>query len=195
VESADDGGRIVERADVVELDVARRHGGRRRLCLGQVGRDHASGAPACSRSLEPGEQGFGVADGRGEADALHGAAHDALQALQYGEQVPAAVVTGEGMDLVDDHGPQAGEEGRVVDIDADQHGFQRLGGGEQHVWPGREDAPPRAGRCVAVPQGRGPAEPGGVGLHARQQVVEQRLERTHVQHRCAGPALGVHPGQ
>src|SRR5690606_15719798 len=104
-----------ERADIVELDVTRRYGSRCPLCLGQVGRDHASGAPACSGSLEPGEQGFRVADRRGEADALHGAAHDALQALQYGEEVPAAVVAGEGVDLVDDDGPQAGEEGRVVD--------------------------------------------------------------------------------
>ena len=39
------------------------------------------------------------------------------------------------------------------------------------------------------------ASPGAVDLKARQQVVQQRLQRAQVDHRQASPALGGHPGQ
>ncbi len=49
---------------------------------------------------------------------------DPAQPLQDGEEVPATVVAGERMDLVDDHGADAGEEAAMVGADADEHRFQ-----------------------------------------------------------------------
>ena len=136
-----------------------------------------------------------VADGGGQPDALQRAPGEAGEPFQHGQQVPAAVVAGEGVHLVDDDGLQAGEELGVVDVDADQHRLQRLGRGQQDVGPLAQDRASGTGADVAVPQRRLPADPAGVGLEPRQQVVQQRLQRAQVQHRGALPLARRHPGQ
>ncbi|KQX92688.1 hypothetical protein JOF59_000973 [Streptomyces clavifer] len=96
-----------------------------------------------SGALEPGQQVVGIPDGGGQADPLERAPGDACEPFQYGQQMPASVVTGEGVDFVDDDAVQAAEEGAVVDMGTHQHGFQRFRGGEQDVGPlGQDAAPP-----------------------------------------------------
>ncbi len=51
------------------------------------------------------EQCRRVADGGRQADALDAPSADPFQPFQYGEEVPSAVVTREGVDLVHDDGP------------------------------------------------------------------------------------------
>ena len=74
-----------------------------------AGRADDAPGPA-GRALHPGEDGLGVAHGRGQPDALDVMPGDARQALDHAHQVGAAVGSGQRVDLVDDHGPQVGEE-------------------------------------------------------------------------------------
>jgi hypothetical protein len=46
-----------------------------------------------------------------------------------------------------------------------------------------------------MPEGDTATRPGVVDLEARQQVVEQCLQRAQLDHRQPGPALGGNPGQ
>ena len=109
--------------------------------------------------------------------------------------MPAAVVTGERVHLVHDDRPHPSEQRPVLDLEADQHGLQRLRRGQQHVRRVAQQPLPRRRAHVAVPD-RGPAaQPAGVGLQPGQQVVQQRLQRADVDDRQAGPALRVHGGQ
>ena len=109
--------------------------------------------------------------------------------------MPAAVVAGERVHLVHHDRPQPGEQRPVLDLEADQHGFQRLRRGQQHVRRIAQQPLPRRRAHVAVPD-RGPAaQPAGVGLQPGQQVVQQRLQRADVDDRQAGPAPRVHGGQ
>ena len=109
--------------------------------------------------------------------------------------MPAAVVTGEGVHLVDDDRPHAGEQRPVLDLEADQHGFQRLGRGQQHVRGIAQDPLPRRGTHVTVPDRDPAAQPAGVGLQPGQQVVQQRLQRADVNDRQARPPLRLHGRQ
>ncbi len=78
--------------------------------------------------------------------------------------MPAAVVPGERVHLVDDDRPQAGEQAAVLDLEADQHGLQRLRRGQQYVRRFPQNPLPRRGRDVAVPD-RDPApQPARIGL-------------------------------
>jgi hypothetical protein len=72
----------------------------------------------------------GVADRGGEADPLQSSAGQMLQPFKDGQQVPASVVSGEGMQLVDDDDAQVGEQHPVVDVCRDEHRLERLGCGE-----------------------------------------------------------------
>ena len=157
--------------------------------------DDDPGALPGGRSLQPRQQLGRVADGRRQPDPLERAARDARQPFEDGEQVPAPVPGAEGMHLVHDHGPQVGEQPPVVDAGADEHRLKRLRRGEQQVGRVGEHGLAAGRRGVAVPERDPAASPGAVDLEARQQVVEQRLQRAQVDHRQAGPALGGHPGQ
>jgi hypothetical protein len=84
-------------------------------------------------ALEPGQQGVRVADSGAESDALDGLADDMYQTVRHGEEVPASVVAGEGVDLVHNDDPDIAEERGVVDVGADQHGLRRFPGGQQDV--------------------------------------------------------------
>ena len=109
--------------------------------------------------------------------------------------MPAAVVAGERVHLVHHDRPHPGEQRPVLDLEADQHGFQRLRRGQQHVRRVAQQPLPRRRAHVAVPD-RGPAaQPAGVACQPGQQVVQQRLQRADVDDRQAGPSLRVHGGQ
>ena len=110
-------------------------------------------------TLQPGQQLVRVADGRGQPDPLQRAPAEPGEPFEDGEQVPAAVVAGEGVDLVDHHGAQIAEELPVLDLRADEHRLERLRRGEQDVRPLAQDALPRGGGDVPVPHGDGAPEP------------------------------------
>jgi hypothetical protein len=57
--------------------------------------------------------------------------------------VPASIVTGESVDLVDHDGAQIREEPPPVHLDAHQHGFERLRRGEQEIRRVTKDTLPR----------------------------------------------------
>ena len=87
------------RADVVEREL------RRRRLTRSAGATTVRGCAAVARALQPGQQLVGVADRGRQADPLERPAGNAAQPLQHGQQVPAAVVAGEGVHLVDHDGP------------------------------------------------------------------------------------------
>jgi hypothetical protein len=96
--------------------------------------------------------------------------------------MPAAVIPGECVHLVDDDGAHPGEEPPGVDRPRHQHGLQRLGGGQEEVGRVAREPSPRGGKDVAVPERRPPSEPARIRRQAGLEVVEQRAERTDVEH-------------
>jgi len=106
VQPGDDGGGVLHRADVVELDIA----------AGRVaGRCDDPAGPIGRRPLQPGNQLIGIADGCRQPDALDRPIGDLRDALQNVQQVPATVVSCERVDLVDDDGADIGEEASGVE--------------------------------------------------------------------------------
>ena len=209
VQRRDDLGGVRHAPHVVQLDVRVRcgQGGGDRLGFVRTVRPTvipsaaASGAtttPVRCPAADPCSQvssSCRVADGRRQPDPLERTARDARQPFEDGDQVPAPVPGAEGMRLVHDHGPQVSEQPPVVHAGADEHGLKRLRRGEQQVGQVGEHGLAAGRRGVAMPERDPAARPGAVDLKARQQVVEQRLQRAQVDHRQAGPALGGHPGQ
>jgi hypothetical protein len=181
VQPRHDGGRVVEAPDVVDHHVGMPDEASRRV-------DDV--APAAFTGCQPREQGVRVADRGGEPDALQRAPREVFEPCQYGEQVPAAVVTREGVDLVDDRRPQVAEEDADVDAGGDEDRLKRLRRGEQHVrWLGDKPAPCRV-PDVAVPQADPVAGEAHIPLQAGQEVVQQRPERTQIERAERLPALG-----
>src|SRR5262249_56663619 len=105
------------------------------------------------------EEDLRIADGGGEPNALHRPSDEVYQALQHGEEVPAAVVAGKRVDLVYHNHPDVAEERRVVDVGADQHGFQRFRCGQQDVGLSAQGLAPVSGGGIAVPDRATAAEP------------------------------------
>ena len=136
----------------------------------------------------------GLPDRRRQADPLKFPAGQPRDPLEDREQVPAAVVAGEGMDLVHDHHPQVREQAAGIDVGRDEHQLQRLGRREQAVGRVAENVPPGSRGHVAVPEGRSPAQERAVPLEPKVEVVEQGLDRADVEHAQARPALGEHAG-
>ena len=148
-----------------------------------------------SRPLEPVQQLVRVADRGGQPDALDRVASQFLQSFQDGEKVPAAVVTSEGMDLVDHDRANVGEVLTRVDLGGDEHRFEGLGGRKQHVGRVGEDrfALPLCG--VAMPKLRSATQPIRVGVESGFEVVQQRPQRADVQHRQSAPSFVRSPGE
>ena len=126
-----------------------------------------------------------VADGGREPDPLERPPGDGASPLEDREQVPAPVVPGEGVDLVDDDRAQPGEQPRWSTQRRDEHGLQRLGRGQQQVRRLAAGSPSLAGPTSPC-QARRAAEPDRRTTEPRLQVVEQRPERADVQHGQAG---------
>ena len=140
-----------------------------------------------------------VADGGRQPDPLQRPPRDPGQPLKDGEQVPAAVSRRRRRAPRPRSPPGGREQPPVVHAGADQHRLQRLGRGEQQVRRAGEDGLAPGGRGVAVPEGDPAAGPAAVGLQARQQVVEQRLQRAQVERRTGRssprPTSGSAPGR
>ena len=169
---------VAHRPHVIQLDVPGRCRASRERS--HVGRNHHARTLAAPRSLQPAQQLGRVPDRRRQPDPLDRPSGHPGQPLQHREQMPAPVVAGERVHLVHHDRPQPGEQRLVRDLEADQHGLQRLRRGQQHVRRIAQEPLPRRRPHVAVPD-RGPAaQPAGVRVQPGQQVVQQRLERAHV---------------
>lgn len=197
VQGRDHLGRVVHGPDVVQLDLAGRLPYRRRDARSRtdVGSNHPPRPLAPAGALQPAQQLIGIADRRGETDPLHRATRHPGEAFQNGQQVPTPVVSGERVHLVDHDRAKLPEELVVVHGYADQHRLQGFRSGEQDVGAFPENGPAPSHGHVAVPERGTAAEPAGVGLQPGQEVVEQGLQRAHVEHGGARPVLLRHPGQ
>ena len=147
----DDRGGVGQAADVVErhLGASRRCG--RRVC------DHRGRADAARRRAASASSSSGLPTVADRADALQLAAGEAREPLEHGEQVPAAIVAGEGVHLVDDDRRRSANNRAWSTPVRDQHRLQRLGRGEQDVGRVGEDRSPlrprRRRRATARPAG------------------------------------------
>ncbi len=124
VQPRDHGGGVVERADVIERDV-----GARWTCNG--GCDDAT-MPA-ARAHEPAKKSRRLPNCRRKPDALQVVTRGLGHALKDRQQVPATIVSGEGVDLVDDHSSHPSEEALMVAAGRDEDDFDPLGRDEQAV--------------------------------------------------------------
>ncbi len=168
-------------------ELLRRH--RRELVPGDLDRDVEPAAPpdlddraarpsgavhALGADEEPRDLGDGI-DGGGEADALRPPARERLEPLERERQVRAALVAGERVDLVHDHGLDAAE--RCPAALAREQEVERLGGRDEDVGRPVEEAAARGGGRVAGAN-RHPElwrrEPGGE--RRRADLCERRLE-------------------
>ena len=107
------------------------------LVLGQHDRNVGLGAGIADHDLDhlgvavrrqPALEGLRIGDGGGKADAAQGR-RDRLQPRQRQRQQVAALAGGEGVDLVDDNGAQAFEQGEAVFVAEQQ--AQGFGRGQQ----------------------------------------------------------------
>jgi hypothetical protein len=86
--------------------------------------------------------------------------------------MPSPVPRAERVDFVHNHHLQVREQPAMIDIDADQHRFERLGCREQQVGRTGENGPPPRIGGVAVPESHSSACPATVGFQPRQEVVK-----------------------
>ncbi len=121
-----------------------------------------------------------------EADPLGRLLEQGVESLEADGEVGAALGTGDGVHLVDDHGLDASE--RLASL-AGQHQEQRLGGGDQDVGRSGDQPAPVGGAGVPGPHAdpqlrhllsqplRGLPDPGERGAQVALDVDGQRLER------------------
>ena len=94
---------------------------------------------------EPGDL-LARGDGRGQADALSGTLQEVVQALQGEGQVGAALLAGEGVDLIDDDGLHGAQR---LAHRTGEHEVERFGGGDEDVGRASAQATTLGGRGVA----------------------------------------------
>ncbi len=183
VEPGDHGTGVGEAADVVELHV----GG------GGAAAGRAEDRRGRLVRLQPRQQFLRVAHRRRETDPLRLVSGVGGDAAEHAEQVPPAIVAGEGVHLVDDDHPHAAEEGPRLGGAGDQLHLQRLGRGEQEV--GRVGPHPLlvSGRHVAVPHPHPASHEPEVAFQPRREVVDERFDGADVEDREAPPIFSEHP--
>ena len=131
----------------------------------------------------------GVHGGR-KADALRAPLGQGIEPRQRESQVTPALVTHERVDLVDDDGAHAAQEGaRTI---GGEHQIQRLGGRDEHVRRTAHDGGARRSRSIPGPQGGTDGWRREAELHRRRadafqrdlevllNVAAQRLERRDI---------------
>ena len=194
VQCGDHLGRVAHRADVVQLDLpGRRTGPGITLgCRLRAWRDDGCLSGSAPRALQPGKELLRVPDRGRQPDPLHGPPGQAADPFQHGQQVPAAVIRPERVHLVNHDCADRAEQPGRVDFDADQHGLERLGRGQQDVRRVAEYLLPGRRADVTMPDRGAPPEPARVLLQPGQQVVEQGFQRRKVEHGRAIPAPGLH---
>ena len=113
--------------------------------------------------------------------------------LQDSDQVPASIVAGERVQLVDHDSLEILEELSRLRAAGDQHHLDRLGSGQQQVRPLAHDRQPPRGPHVAMPQTNAASYQSGVRPEPSLDVVQERLDRTDVEHAHTTPPFGQHP--
>ena len=109
--------------------------------------------------------------------------------------MPAAIVAGERMQLVDDDGLDVLEEHARIRAARHEHHLDRLGRGQQQIGTIAQDRPPPGRADIAVPEIDAPSDQVAVGPETRFDVVQEGLERTDVEHAQPAPLFGEHPRQ
>jgi hypothetical protein len=101
------------------------------------GRVRGSHDAAWRALTQPVEKSYWIAYGRGEGEPLDATPGESLKAFDERKQVPATIVTGEGMQLINHDQAQLREQRPVVYTSWDEHRLERLGRREQDVgwWP------------------------------------------------------------
>ena len=115
-------------------------------------------------------------------------------AFQNREQVPSPIVSGKGVDLIDDDGPNAAQHLPAVRLRRNQHDLQRLRRGEQNVRRIRLDPVALRRADISVPQCAAPTHHLAVSIQPLVEIVQQRLERADIDDAQAAPILGAYPG-
>ena len=80
--------------------------------------------------------------------------------------MPAAIVAREGVQLVDDDGPEITEEHARLGSARDEHDLDRLRRGEQHIGRFPQDGLSPGGAHVSVPSVDAASDQGAVGPEA-----------------------------
>jgi hypothetical protein len=99
------------------------------------------------------------------------------------------------VDLVDHGDAHVAKQVVLVGFGRDQHRLKRLRRGQQHIWRVLANQATGGLADVAVPHPNPPAHQHREALQPLVEVVEQRAQRAHVQHRQAAPILVEHPRQ
>ena len=156
------------------------------LVLGQHDRDLGLGARIAlddgdrldvAMRSEPALIGFGIGDGRRQADAAQ-ARRDRLQPCEREGQQVAALAGREGVDLVDHDGAEIGEQGEAVRMAEQQ--AQRFGRGQQDLRRPHPLARLAVGGRVAGPS----LDPDGEAhLGDRSQQIALHVDRKRLQRR------------
>ena len=133
-----------------------------------------------------------VAHGRRQAQPLHFLGNVLLQPVQHSAQVPATVISGKRMQFIGNHHAQVAKPGLAVNACGHQHAFKRLGRGQQYVGRILQGVAFFRGRNIAVPDRHPPADQPGVMRQPLLQVVQQRLDRAHIDHTHPRPGVGQH---
>src|SRR6266545_837431 len=107
----------------------------------------------------------------------------------------AAIVSREGVDLVDDDDGGAAEQGAGRNPRADQHRLQRLGCGEQNVRRISQEPLARAGGDISVPLEDPSTDDTGVPTYAIFLVVQERADGRQVDDGDWPKVPGVHGRQ
>jgi hypothetical protein len=126
-----------------------------------------------------------VAERRRQADARHTARAYALDALHQRLQLHAALGADERVQFVDDDIAQRAERRRQRRAARDEHRFERFGRDQQHACGLLQKALLAARRYIAMPAGDGNLQCFAQIVEPRALIVDQRLQRTDVQHRPA----------
>ena len=143
MECRDDLRGVRNRSDPVDLEVE--------VVAAAAVRHHRL-ALALSTAHQPIEQPLGVPDRRGETDALDLAPRELVETRQHSEEMPASVIAGERVNLVDDHRLDAAKQPRNVDRRRHHHRLDRLRRGQKQVRRLAQDRFSLRSSDVAVPQ-------------------------------------------
>ena len=106
--------------------------------------------------------------------------------------MPSPVISGEGMDFIDDHYAEIAEEGFFINATGDQHNFKRFWRSQKDVWWLFGDPLPGPLRCVAVPEACSAAKQFAIAGQPSFQIVEKRLDRADIDHRQSAPVFRQH---
>ena len=109
--------------------------------------------------------------------------------------MPAPVIAGERVNLIDDHRANVPEQIPRIDVWRNQHDLERLGRRQHAIRRLALNPLPCTGSHVAMPESRSPSHEAAIAREPKLQIVEQRLDRAKIKDAQALPIFGEHPRQ